>query len=451
MAGNLAPETSNHLLGGRYRLGPVIGRGGMGAVYRGVDQILDREVAVKVLYRDGAGSEVLWRQQREIATLARLNHPGLAALYDAGSSPREGGTLSWLVMELIPGPDLGRYLEAGPLALAEMARVGAALGETLNYIHRCKVVHRDVKPGNIMMARYAGDEEPRPKLADFGIAKLIDGPQLTRPDASLGTAAYLSPEQVAGEDIGPASDVYSLGLVLLQCLTGTVEYPGSPLESALARTARPPRIPPNLDPQMAGLLAAMTALEPGDRPDAGELAHTLHRICGRDELPAGSGRTVPDASVAAPLPATRVLPRPTPGPHPVLPVLQTNQLTNVPSGPAWPVLPEKPAWPPSSTGGPAGPAAGSWPATESWPAPGFWPAAGSWPEAGSWPARRRRGPRLVRMAVLAAFLLIVVAAARSPAAALLRPATSGPGPSPAPTVPALLQEHLRQLEESVAP
>lgn len=427
MAENLAPETSNHLLGGRYRLGPIIGRGGMGAVYRGVDEVLDREVAVKVLFRDGAGSEELWRQQQEIATLARLNHPGLAALYDAGSTPLEGGTLSWLVMELIPGLDLGCYLAAGPLQLAETARLGAELAETLHYIHRCKVVHRDVKPGNILMARYADDEGPRPKLADFGIAKLMEGPQLTRPDASLGTAAYLSPEQVAGADVGAAADVYSLGLVLLQCLTGTVEYPGSPLESALARMARPPRIPPDLEPQMAGLLAAMTAAEPRDRPDAGELARTLRRICGREELPAGPGRTAPAVSDSAPMPTTRLLLRQAAGPHPVLPVLQTNQLTNVPSSLAWPVLPGRPARPPALAGRPSRPA------------------------AGSGPVHRRRGTRLVRLAVLATAALIVVAAALVPAAALLGPETSSPGPSPAPTVPALLQDHLQQLEESLAP
>ncbi|NKX56445.1 serine/threonine-protein kinase [Arthrobacter mobilis] len=428
MTENLAPETSNNLLGGRYRLGPVIGRGGMGAVYRSMDQLLDREVAVKVFRRDRVDAEQLRRQHQEIATLARLNHPGLVALYDAGSLPHDGGTLSWLVMELIPGTDLGRHLEAGPLDLAATARLGAELGDTLGFIHRRSVVHRDVKPGNIVMARYFDDEEPRPKLADFGIARMLDGPQPDGPDASLGTAAYLSPEQVRGADVGPPSDVYSLGLVLLQCLTGQVEYPGPPVESALARLACPPGIPAGLGSPMAGLLAAMTSTDPRQRPDCLEVARTLRRISGRDGPYTASGRTAPAASSpAASMATARLVVAKAPGPDPLLPVLQTSQLTNATLNWSWPVLPERPLRPPSPAGQPT--------------------QRGS----GSKHAPRRHRNRLLRLALLASVVMIAVAAALIPGAALIGPETSRPGTSPSPTVPALLDEHLRQLEESLTP
>jgi serine/threonine protein kinase len=425
---NLAPETSNNLLGGRYRLGPVIGCGGMGAVYRGVDQLLDREVAVKVFRRDRVDAEQLWRQHQEIATLARLNHPGLVALYDAGSLPHEGGTLSWLVMELIPGTDLRRYLEAGPLELAATARLGAELGDALGFIHRHGVVHRDVKPGNIVMARYFDDEEPRPKLADFGIARMLDGPQPAGPDASLGTAAYLSPEQVRGADVGPPSDVYSLGLVLLQCLTGQVEYPGSPMESALARLARPPGIPAGLASPMAGLLEAMTAADPLQRPDSIEAARTLRRISGQDGPYPVSGRAAPAASSpAAPMATARLAVEKTPGPDPLLPVLQTSQLTNATLNWSWPLLPDRPLRPPLPAGRPT--------------------QHGS----GLDRAPRRHRNRLLRLALLVSVVMIAVAAALIAGSALISQATSGPGSSPSSTVPAQLDDHLKQLEESLTP
>ncbi|MCG2622821.1 serine/threonine protein kinase [Arthrobacter sp. I2-34] len=465
---NLAPEPSNSLLGGRYRLGPVIGRGGMGAVHRGLDQVLDREVAVKVFGPDQMDPGQLRWQQQEIAMLARLNHPGLVALYDAGSSPCDGGTLCWLVMELIPGADLGLYLEFGPLDLGATARIGAELADALHYIHRCNVVHRDVKPGNIVMARYFDDDGPRPKLADFGIAKTMDAVQLAYADTSLGTAGYLSPEQVTGADVGPASDVYSLGLVLLQCLTGRVEYPGPAMESALARLARPPGIPASLDPHMAGLLEAMTATEPRRRPDCLEAARTLRRIAGRDEAPAGrdwpaagwegaaagweepaagwegaavgwgepaagwdrppAGRDA-DTAVYRPAPTARLFAEEAPdsagpAPAPILPALEANQLTNATQ--AWPWLPlsDLPAWQPL-------------------PDDGF-------TRSGSRPTRGLPG-RLLRLALGAAVVLIFASAALVFGAALLGPALSGLGPSPSPAVPAQLEDHLRQLEGSLTP
>jgi serine/threonine protein kinase len=397
----------------------------MGAVYRSLDQVLDREVAVKVFRPDRVDAGQVRRQQLEIATLARLNHPGLVALYDAGSSLHEDRMVSWLVMELIPGMDLGRYLEAGPLDQPATARLGADLGDALGYIHRRNIVHRDVKPGNIVMASYWDDEEPRPKLADFGIARMIDGTQLTYPHSSPGTAGYLSPEQVTGADVGCPSDVYSLGLVLLQCLTAQVEYPGTSLESALARLSRPPRMPKDLEPRMADLLGAMTETDPRRRPDAVEVSLTLRRIWGRDEPRSAAVRSAPAAAGTAPHPTTRLGAGPAARPHPVLPLLQTSQLTNATMTRPWPLVPERPSRQPLSAGQQA--------------------RADSGPQRDR--DRRRRRP--LRLVLLATVVLMAVAAVLIPATALVAPRTSVPGPSPA--APALLDQHLQQLEESLVP
>jgi len=260
MPNSPATEIAGALLNGRYQLGPLIGRGGMGSVYRGVDHVLRRQVAVKVLHPSHGGRRRLELERQEVLTMARLNHPGLVALYDAGTSPCGGDDASWLVMELIDGVDLGLQLEAGPLDQEATALLGSRLAATLHYIHSRSTVHRDIKPSNVMLAHY-GDDDPQPKLADFGIATLIGQPRLAAGETTIGTAAYLSPEQVRGCSFGPGSDIYSLGLVLLQCLTGEVEYPGPSLEAALARLDRPPRIPADLQPALRALLAAMTARE----------------------------------------------------------------------------------------------------------------------------------------------------------------------------------------------
>ncbi|EMY32260.1 protein kinase family protein, partial [Arthrobacter crystallopoietes BAB-32] len=311
-----ATEISSAVLNGRYQVGPLIGRGGMGSVYRGIDHVLQRQVAVKVLHRAHDGRQRLDLERQEVLTMARLNHPGLVALYDAGTTPYGGDDVPWLVMELIDGVDLGLQLEAGPLDQRATALLGSRLAATLHYIHNHSTVHRDIKPSNVMLAHY-GDDDPQPKLADFGIATLIGQPGLAAGDTTIGTAAYLSLEQVRGGSVGPASDIYSLGLVLLQCLTGEVEYPGPSLESALARLDRPPRIPPDLLPELRALLAAMTAAEEPERPDALDVARTLRNIGGIfQENPAPAPRKIATAG-SRPL-----------APLHLLPSLSTGQLTN---------------------------------------------------------------------------------------------------------------------------
>ncbi len=175
-------------------------------------------------------------------------------------------------MELVDGTTLARVLDDGPLDRQRTAAIGTQLAGALAYVHERGVVHRDIKPANVLMGGRGCDVA---KLTDFGVARLIDSTRLTVHGTTLGTANYLSPEQTTGGDVGPASDVYSLALVLLECLTGQVAYPGYGVEAALARLHRPPTVPAWLDPAWRDLLAAMTAFDAADRPGAAEVAGRL--------------------------------------------------------------------------------------------------------------------------------------------------------------------------------
>ncbi|MEU9922563.1 protein kinase [Streptomyces griseoluteus] len=237
----------------------------MADVYEGVDTRLRRSVAVKV-FRPGQDPRAEDRLTAEAVLLARLQHPGLVTVYDAGRHDDR----TYLVMQLIKGPTLRSLLAGGALPEQRVADLGAALARVLAYVHRAGVVHRDVKPSNILLDA-AGD----PHLADFGIARLANATRHTAPDVLIGTAAYLAPEQVRGRRIGPTTDVYALGLVLLECLKGEVEYPGTPLEATVARLHRPPEVPTWLPSELAALLRAMTAQDPEARPDAEQCAQAL--------------------------------------------------------------------------------------------------------------------------------------------------------------------------------
>ncbi|MFE5188813.1 protein kinase [Streptomyces sp. NPDC056628] len=248
----------------------------MADVYEGVDTRLRRSVAVKV-FRPGPDPQTEDRLTAEAVLLARLQHPGLVTVYDAGRHDDR----TYLVMQLIKGPTLRSLLECGALPERRVVDVGAALARVLAYVHQAGVVHRDVKPSNILLDA-AGD----PHLADFGIARLADATRHTAPDVLIGTAAYLAPEQVEGRRIGPAADVYALGLVLLECLKGELEYQGTPLEATVARLHRPPEVPTWLPPELAALLRAMTAQDPEARPDAEQCAQALaSRHAGPDPYP----------------------------------------------------------------------------------------------------------------------------------------------------------------------
>lgn len=288
------------LLGDRYRLGEVIGSGGMADVYLAKDELLGREVAVKVLRDPEPDPTDRARFMSEARTLAGLNHPHLVTLLDAGTSADR----PFLVMELVRGTNLGEATRrGGPVPPQRMAEVGAQVAEALAYVHDAGVVHRDVKPGNVLLR-----EDRRVLLADFGIARLVnDTSHHTRVGTTIGSPAYFSPEQVQGLAVSPASDVFSLGLVLLEALTGERAYSGTPTEAAMARLNRNPEIPSTLPAGWVTLLRAMTDPEPTRRPDAKQVLERLRALAAGDD--AAATQLASATQVAG---ATQMMPAATP-------------------------------------------------------------------------------------------------------------------------------------------
>ncbi|WP_406840711.1 serine/threonine-protein kinase [Streptomyces sp. AHU1] len=291
----LASKGSARVLTGRYRLDGLIGSGGAADVHRGFDLRLRRPVAVKI-FRAGTGFDTEEDYRSEAVLLARLQHQGLVTAYDAG---RHDGD-AYLVMQLIEGPTLKTRIAEGPLPWKTTATLGAGLADALAHAHEAGVVHRDVKPSNIIL-----DDSGDPHLTDFGISRLLDTTTRTVTGTLVGTAAYLSPEQVLGEPVGRPADVYALGLVLLECLTGRLEYDGGPLEAAIARLHRRPGVPDFVPRTLAALLQPMTALDAGTRPTARDCAHALALLAAE---PAAADPTAPAARatsvVVAPQAAT---------------------------------------------------------------------------------------------------------------------------------------------------
>jgi len=191
----------------------------MSDVYRALDEVTGSYVAVKIV----RSSDLHYgeRLAQEARALERFEHPGLARLLDVGMT----GDMAFLVMEYVDGTSLAERLRQGPLSAAQSADLGAALSEALNYIHQLGVVHRDVKPANILI-----DQAGRPRLTDFGIARLSDSTTMTLMGTTLGTASYMAPEQFENHQVGPAADIWSLAMVLDECLTGRRFYEGTPSE-----------------------------------------------------------------------------------------------------------------------------------------------------------------------------------------------------------------------------
>lgn len=278
---------SGFLLSGRYRIEALIGRGSQSTVYRAHDELLQREVAVKLFRNDADDLQRTRRQGQEVRILAGMSHHALVTLFDAGADLSDPDSrLTYLVMELVPGHDLRQRTLQGPLSAAHMAHIGYDLADGLSYIHHHGIVHRDIKPANILLVNYSSDDRrPRAKLTDFGVAAILGQNRMDDDGGTSGTPAYLSPEQAAGDPAGPASDIYSLGLVLLEGLTGKMAYPGAPIQSAVARLLQDPQIPEELAPMWVALLSSMLSRDPAARPPAREVSLAL-----RQEVINGAGR-----------------------------------------------------------------------------------------------------------------------------------------------------------------
>jgi len=281
-------------LGDRFVLVRELGRGGMARVFLGRDEVLDRPVAVKVVEPDPDDPEAGLRFQREGRAAARLSHPNIVRVFDAGEDELDGREVSYIVMEYVPGGDFKDLMDrCGPLPETLLSRVGADVASGLAHAHERGIVHRDIKPRNILL-----DERGSPKLADFGIARALNGTTShNRRGAYLGTAAYSSPEQLCGERVTPKSDVYSLGATLSHAAAGEPPFSGNSLEVANQHISEPPTPPrergAHIGEGLETLILGCLAKDPGERPDAARL---------RDRLLQGGAA---DATAALAEPATR--------------------------------------------------------------------------------------------------------------------------------------------------
>ncbi len=399
----------------------------MASVYQATDVALGRSVALKLFKVDAADPSETERQQAEVAVLASLNHFALVTLFDAGAAVIDGEERTYFVMEFVDGLDLRSRIAQGRLPAGEVAELGADLAEALHYVHSRGIIHRDIKPANILLAPsdFPG-RSTHAKLADFGIARLLADTRLTATGALIGTASYLSPEQALGAAIGAPTDVYSLGLVLLECLTGERVFPGTAVESAMARLQRDPEMPPGLGPDWEDVLEAMTRREPGDRIGADEAAVRLRALVGADvaltpetelfSVPAGA-QTIPIGTDAG---DTVVPPRRPSGSSAVTPAALAYAQEADPDADEAPTA----VLPLPSTSMPAKKA----------------------------PARRPSQRPGLRLQVILWLVAAVLLAVSLVALALGLPAGSPASPAPSyPPVDGEIGTHLEQLQESVTP
>jgi serine/threonine-protein kinase len=231
-------------LSGRYETGERLGSGGMSNVYKATDRILERTVAVKILAEHLSDDErFVARFRREALAVAKLIHPNIVQVYDTGIDDGR----HYIVMEYVEGRSGAQILQRnGPIEPEPAAEIGIQACAGLDYAHRRGIIHRDVKPGNLMVVGGpVGGGEMTVKLTDFGIARAIEQTRITQVGSVVGTAAYLAPEQVRGEEATPATDVYALGVVLYQFLTGRLPYEGSSLAELAVRQQNERPLPPS--------------------------------------------------------------------------------------------------------------------------------------------------------------------------------------------------------------
>ncbi|MGH7291818.1 MAG: serine/threonine-protein kinase, partial [Myxococcota bacterium] len=295
------PVQPGEVLDGRYRLDELIGEGGMGSVWRASDDALGRTVAVKIFAPGTTEDSDAVRRESEKRLLASVSHPSLVTLFDAHLTP---DSRSYLVMEYIDGGTLAGVISGGPIDPRDGASLAADLGEALHVVHAAGIIHRDVKPANILLRPPLTPQHTfRAVLADFGIAYLVDAARVTTPGTAIGTAAYISPEQVRGHAPTPESDIYSLGLVLLEALSGRRPFPQqTPIEAISARLTSPPDVPADWGYGWRSLLTAMTAIDPDERPTAIEVSARGRDLDTEDQAGPESTRAI-DADPTA----TRVM------------------------------------------------------------------------------------------------------------------------------------------------
>src|SRR5215204_2242895 len=268
------------IIDGRYVLGESLGSGGMGEVYLAHDGVLERDVALKVLRSQYAGDEeVAERFRREARSAAGLSHPNIVQIYDRGET--EDGT-SYIAMEYVPGGTLKEQIERrGPFGASETAAVGAQITDAIGAAHERGVIHRDIKPQNVLVTA-SGNL----KVTDFGIARAASAVTSSASGAIFGTAGYISPEQAMGEPVGPASDLYSLGVVLYEMLTGGLPFTADNSIAVCMKHVTEPLPPPmSLNPaspeEINALVVKLLAKDPADRyQSAAELQADLERVRG---------------------------------------------------------------------------------------------------------------------------------------------------------------------------
>ena len=391
------------LLSGRYRLNHRIAVGGMGEVWSADDIRLARIVALKILRPELTGDpEFVERFRTEARITASLNHPGIASVYDygevgGGAGPYLSGT-AYLVMELIAGESLSAVLaRTGRLSAPRTLDVLDQTGRALQHAHTRSLVHRDIKPGNLLIT--PGGQV---KITDFGIAKVAHQAPVTRMGMVMGTAQYISPEQAAGQEAVPASDIYSLGVVAYECLAGTLPFPNeNAVAMALAHVRDAPRpLPPDIPPAVSALVMQMLVKDPATRfPNGAALAQAVGQV--RGSRGRGAAGTAPPAARTRAVPVAPAKAPPA-GRPPTPPAARPNPATRV--QPAAPPPMRRPA-----TAG-HGPAYGPGTVTaHRTPPPAYPVARPSAPARPAAPAVRPRSSRRTGLSVLLAVIVLVLA------------------------------------------
>ena len=308
--------TQARTLNNRYELQAKIGDGGMAAVYKALDLRLNRMVAVKIL-RDSysADPQFLERFKREAQQAASLNHPNIVRVFDVG----DDGDYHYIVMEYVEGSSLkDKIVREGPFSTQEALEIGAEISDAIGYAHANGLIHRDIKPQNILM-----DKHGRAKVTDFGIAKSVNAATLTEAGITLGTVHYFSPEQAKGLQVLPQSDIYSIGVVLFEMLTGQIPFDSdNPVALALKHIEEPVpslrRLNPSIPPVVEQIVLRTLAKDPQRRyRSADELAHALRNV----EAQAEQGTRAVRPPVVLP---TTNIPRTSNGRGPVPPPAYTN-------------------------------------------------------------------------------------------------------------------------------